>query len=275
MADILHIIEPEMRTSPPRLVKTSFKTRSLIVCGMIIFTAIFFGGMIALWEGTRLELLAWTGKTVYAHVQSVDAIGKGQGTENTIRFNVAYQFDNPFPNNAIPQLNHSVYEVPVPVQTVKPKEKAPELKPIDISPIKPGMKIKFIYGVVFGQALVYPHTQPLTSKILLMNLMGIVLIAVSIVFMRKIGLWHSKRESLLKYGNAVAGSIVQRRFDNVEGKYYLKYKYFTEPNTPAFELEEQCTDEQWRQFKDDEPVTVLYDPKNHKLAGLYLLLADG
>jgi hypothetical protein len=79
---------------------------------------------------------------------------------------------------------------------------------------------------------------------------------------------------LLRHGIGVTGSIVSKRVDGVEGKYFLTYNYLVRNETAVREREEQCTPAQWKIFNEKDAVTLMYDPDNVERVGLYRLLAD-
>ena len=104
-----------------------------------------------------------------------------------------------------------------------------------------------------------------------MFLSGGLVLAVSLLLLRRLLRWTGSRLHLLRCGAATIGTITHKRSESEDMvRYFLRYGY---GGGPEGGREEQVSADQWREFQVGQPVTVLYDPDNPAQAGLYALIS--
>jgi len=269
---MIYLLEPGATPPPPRPVSTSPRARLLLICGALLFFAIFCGGIIAMVEAGQILFLAAAGHRIVAHITHVDTPTVAQATS---RIGITYVFDHPVAGGRLPQTQYGWADRPTPASTEHyPDQGHPSTSTPTVPTYHTGDRLIFRYAVVGGHVILHEWASTPYGMLLLLTAIGLTLIGVGALFMRRLLRWHRRRMRLLRHGLAVTGAVVSKRVDGLEAKYYLTYSYLTRTDTTLKEREEQCTPGQWKLFAEEEPVTVLYDPDQTSTVGLYKLLAD-
>lgn len=275
MSTTIYLLEPGATPPPPRAVSMSARARLLLVCGVALFIAIFLGGLVATLEAGQIIWLAMAGKRITAHITRVDS---PQSTaESSRRIAIAYTFDEPFDGARTPQTQYGWADLPATASADHyPENEQPSTTTAAPQPLAyhAGDRLVFRYAVLGGRVILHEWSTTPYGMLFLLGAIGLTLMSVGTLFIVRLYRWHHRRMRLLRQGLAVTGSLVSKRVDGLEGKYYLTYSYLARTDTSVREREEQCTPGQWRQFTENDPVVVLYDPDRADIVGLYKLLAD-
>lgn len=246
---------------PPRPVKTSLRTRLLLIFGAALFAAVILGGIVTTVEAAEIVWLSIAGRPIMAHVSRIDKIPTPPAASD--RYSIAYTFDEPFAGESAPQSRSASIEIP-----------RSAYGPRHAKMFHAGDRIVFRYAEVGGCVLLNPWSPSPYGHVLLFAGIGVTLISAGVVFLLRLSRWHRRRMRLLRHGIGVTGTLVSKRVDSVEGKFYLTYRYQVRFEATTREREEQCTQAHWKLFEADTPVTLLYDPDRVDQVGLYRLLAD-
>ena len=288
MSTTIYLLEPGATPPPPRPVTTSVRARMLLICGAVLFSVIFLGGVVAVVEAGQILYLAAAGQRITAHITHVDT---SKSANETNRVGITYTFDRPLPGSMVPETQYGWSDQPNPSttehydqahpdqaqasQSAGHKDQAPPKPAASPAPLyKPGDRLVFRYAIIGGRIVMHEWSTAPYGMLFLLTAIGLTLMTVGALFVRRLYRWHRRRMRLLRDGIAVTGAVVSKRVDGLEGKYYLTYSYLRRTEPTVSEREEQCTPGQWRQFAEQDPVTVLYDPDRADMVGLYKLLAD-
>lgn len=279
MTTKIYLLEPGA-SPPPRPVNIGFRATALLACGAVLFSAIIFGGIVALLQAAKIGWLGVAGHNVRAHVVWTDP-NASTTVAKTGHYRMTYAFDDPaeiLASNGSSRSNDGsapTVTVTVAVPNAQPGPSSERHTPAaSLRLYKVGDPLIFRYVRLGGQALLMPWSQPPNEYVLVLLVMAGTLIGVGVIFLSRLAGWHKKRMRLLRDGMAVTGVIVQKRVDSLEAKFYVKYSYRPNSDPVLREREDQCTSIQWRSLNEGDPVTVLYDPKRTESVGLYRLLTD-
>jgi hypothetical protein len=238
-----------------------------------LFSAIILGGALATYEAGQIAWLAIAGKRVTAHITHVDQVPPA--SQAARRYGITYAFDQHFGDARTPRTGYGWVDLPSATDSNNVPETPGRTTAHATAPIyHEGDLLVFRYATLGGRVVMHPWSTPPYGKMVLLAAIGITLMTVGAVFLRRLDRWHRRRMRLLRHGIAVTGSVVSKRVDGLEGKYYLTYSYLVRNDAAVREREEQCTPGQWKLFNEQDPVTVLYDPDKVECVGLYKLLAD-
>jgi len=272
MSTTIYLLEPEATPPPPRSVNISLRSRLLLFCGAILFTAVIFGGAMAVVEAIEMGWLSTAGTPLTARITNVETPASPASTSSGGHYAITYTYDQVVPGRALPQTGVIRFDVPAPPGASNAPGRSPAAQPVP--KYRAGDILHFRYAMIAGRPIAQPWSSPPYRNISLLIAMGATLMLVGGVFLVRLSGWHRRRISLLRDGMAITGNIVKKRFDNLEGKCYVAYSYRAHSDPVIREREEQCTPNQWKRFEEGDAVTVLYDPKQPATVGLYRLLAD-
>jgi hypothetical protein len=266
-------VEPELMAPPPRRLFLPLGTRVLFASAVLLIILFFYGGCLLLFNSAQLVYVAVTGKTAVAHIIRIDSVPSGDLKQSVVETGIAYQFDSPFPNNRPPQVQYSkinLGEVPYDIQDYLHRRRKGAF---DIPDYHIGDPLLFRYTKWHGRTILHPWNRPPYAKIAAMSAMGMAVITVGFVIMRRLLHWRKGGLRLMRHGVATPGTILHKRSDTSEvPRYYVLYGFELTESGGTRQREERCTIDQWKKFDVGQTVTVLYDPADTSVAGLYPLL---
>lgn len=263
---IEHRIEPEVAGPAPRNVTLPWRSSVLLGMAALLLGLFVLGSGWALWEGTKLAWLTQYGRTVSAKIVDIrtePAARKGQGPRQTA---FRYAGTVPGPKGLLAQSGWVDLNTSVPGAESTPAQTVP------MPAFSLGQAFPLRYARFFSMTWSQPWGPDPGSRILTLFLAGGLVLAVSLLLLRRLVRWTQRRLNLLRHGTATVGTITHTRFESEDMvRYFLRYGYSVGAGEGR-EHEEQVSADQWRRFHVGQPVTVLSDPQDPKRVGLYLLI---
>ncbi len=265
-AVIEHALEPELAGSVPRRQHLPLRARLLLVVAGLLLGVFAVGSARALWEGVKLSWLAASGHPLSGQIVEIrteSPSAKGQTPRQTA---IRYLAVVPGPQGRLSESGWIVLAEP-------PAALSAENRPAPTVPIfHLGEPFPLRFAVCGNAVLCQPWGPSPGSRIWTLFLAGGLVLAVSLLLLRRLLHWTGSRLHLLRWGTAVIGTITHTRSESEDMvRYFLRYGY---PGSPDAGREEQVSADQWRNFHVGQPVTVLYDPAAPEKAGLYTLISQ-
>ena len=263
-AVIEHTLEPELAGPVPRRLHLPLRVRLLLLVAGLLLGLFVLGSARALWEGVKLSWLAEAGRSFsgkIVEIQTEPAPAKGQKPRQTA---IRYRAVVAGPHGGRAQTGWIVLAEP-------PQPLSAEHRPVPAAPsFRLGQPFP-LRAAFFGDAvLCQPWGPSPGSRIWTLFLSGGLVLAVSLLLLRRLLHWTGSRLRLLRRGTATVGTITHKRSESEDMvRYFLRYGYRGGPDAGK---EEQVSADQWREFQVGQPVTVLYDPAAPEKAGLYALI---
>ncbi len=272
---IEHAIEPAVSGPPPRRLSLPPGLLLLIIIALLLFVAFFGGGARALWEAAKLGWIAVSGQSVPARITAIDTLPGAVPGQPAIQTRLHYAFSSaPAPGA---QEGTGALRLSNPA----PPESTP-LAAIGPLPASASAAAAFHVGDAlalrraqwFGQTLLIPWPSNPGGKIAFLAFCGGLIVVVSISLIRRLLGWALRRVRLLGHGIATVGTITHKHSQAEDAAHYFVSYGYGDAQTPPvpYEHEEQVTADQWKLLEVGQPVTVLYDPMQPSVAGLYTLL---
>ena len=276
-----HTLEPELSSPPPRRLGLPSRTRLLLGTAALLLGLFAAGSGRALWEGVKLSWLDMAGQTVTGKIVAIrtdaapkslagDAVsGKSAAAQKTpLPVQTAFCYEAALPAPDGPEIRRGWISLAMqsPAAGLE-SEAAPILPPVRF---QIGQPFPVRCASLFGVTVCQPWGPGAGNHIAALFLTGGLVMAVSLLLLRRLGRWAAGRQALLRDGIAVVGTITDKRTEAEDmARFFLRYGY---PGGPEIGREEQVSAEQWREFHVGQPVTVLYDPNIPSRAGLYALM---
>ena len=267
-AVIEHVLEPEMAGPAPRRLHLPLRVVLLLSVAILLLGLFMIGSGRALWEGAKISWLAGAGHSVTGkiiEIQTEPAPPKGRAPQQTA---IRYAGDIPRPQGLLHQTGWIVLGEPsaLPGAGVMPARSAAMPR------FRLGQPFPLREASLLGMTLCQPWGPGSGSRILTLFLAGGLVMAVSLLLLRRLLRWAGCRLHLLRQGTATIGTITHKRSEAEDMvRYFLRYGY-ADSSAQGRDREEQVSAEQWREFHVGQPVTVLYDPKHPEQGGLYALI---
>lgn len=265
-AVIEHILEPELTGPIPRRLHLPLRARLLLAVAGLLLGLFVVGSARALWEGMKLSWLAEAGRPLSGRIVEIRTESspvKGQPPRQTA---MRYSAVIPTPRGSQIQTGWIVLsEPPQPLSAEhRPEPAAPDFQIGEPFPLRLAS---------FGGALLCQPWGPNPgSRIWTLFLSGGLVLAVSLLLLRRLLRWTGSRLHLLRRGTAAVGTITHKRSESEDMvRYFLRYGYRGGPEAGR---EEQVSADQWRGFQVGQPVTVMFDPNAPEKAALYALIAQ-
>ncbi len=264
---IEHTLEPALAGPTPRRLHLPLRARLLLIVAGLLLGLFAAGSARALWEGVKLSWLAEAGRSLsgkIVEIRTEPSAPKGrQPRQTAIRYSAAL----PRPHGS--QLETGWIVLSEPPASLS-GENRPAPPPAVLFQIGQPFPLRF---ASFGSAvLCQPWGPNPGSRIWTLFLSGGLVLAVSLLLLRRLLRWTGSRLYLLRFGSATVGTITHKRSESEDRvRYFLRYGY---PGGPDSGREEQVSADQWREFQVGQPVTVLFDPAAPEKAGLYALIAQ-
>ena len=260
-----HTLEPELAGPAPRRLHLPLRVRLLLTLAGLLLGLFVLGSARALWEGVKLSWLAEAGRPLSGRVVEIRAEpppAKGQQPRQTA---IRYSAVVPGPHGGRAQTGWVVLSEP-------PQPLSAEHRPAPAVPrFRPGQPFPLRFALFGPAVLCQPWGPDPGSRIWTLFLSGGLVLAVSLLLLRRLLRWTGSRLHLLRRGGATVGTITHKRSESEDMvRYFLRYGYRGGPEAGK---EEQVSADQWREFQVGQPVTVLYDPAAPEKAGLYALIS--
>ncbi len=268
-----HALEPELTAATPRRLHLPGRTRLLLAVAGLLLGLFVVGSGRALWEGAKLSWLAAAGHSVPGKIVAIrteppaakEEIVKGEPPRQT-----AIRWAAAIPTASGTQLRTGWISLADPAPLPDP-ERVPRRAPA-VPVFHLGQPVPLRVASLLGVTVCQPWAAGPGSRILTLFLAGSLVLAVSLLLLRRLLRWAGSRGHLLRTGTAVIGTITHKRTETEDmARYFLRYGY---PGGADSGREEQVSADQWREFHVGQPVTVLFDPKDPAHAGLYALIAQ-
>ena len=264
-AVIEHTLEPELAGPVPRRLHLPLRARLLLTVAGLLLGLFVAGSARALWEGVKLSWLAEAGRSLSGRIVEIrtePSVPKGQKPRQTA---IRYFAVVPGPHGGLARTGWIVLSAPPQPLSA---ENRPSLSPAVFYQVGQPFPMRF---ASFGSAvLCQPWGLNPGSRIWTLFLSGGLVLAVSLLLLRRLLRWTGDRLHLLRRGTAAIGTITHKRSEAEDMvRYFLRYGY---PGGPEAGREEQVSADHWREFHVGQPVTVLFDPTAPEKAGLYALI---
>ncbi len=264
-AVIEHTLEPELAGPVPRRLHLPLRARLLLAVAGLLLGLFAAGSTRALWEGVKLSWLAEAGRPLSGEIVEIHTEpppAKGQKSRQTA---IRYSAVVPSLHGRQPASGWIVLAEP-------PASLSAENLPAPAFPVfRVGQPFPLRFAVFGGAVLCQPWGPNPGSRIWTLFLSGGLVLAVSLLLLRRLLRWTGSRLHLLRFGAATVGTITHKRSESEDMvRYFLRYGY---PGGPGAGREEQVGADQWREFQVGQPVTVLFDPAAPEKAGLYALMS--
>lgn len=270
-AVIEHTLEPELAGPVPRRLHLPLRARLLLTVAGLLLGLFVAGSARALWEGVKLSWLAEAGRPLSGQIVEIRteaSAPKGrQPRQTAIRYSVA------LPGRAaLPGTRGRDTQTGWIVLSEPPASLSGENRPRPALPLFQVGQPFPLRLAFFGNAMLcQPWGPNVGSRIWTLFLSGGLVLAVSLLLLRRLLGWTGSRLHLLRFGTATVGTITHKRSESEDMvRYFLRYGY---PGGPDAGREEQVSADQWRLFQVGQPVTVLFNPGAPEKAGLYALIA--
>lgn len=260
-----HSLEPALQADVPRRLSLPLRERLLLAVALLLLALFTLGGCRALWEGGELAWLAGSGRSVtgrIVEIRSDPPLSEGKaGLQTAVRYAVSL----PGPDG--PRLFSE--------WATQPASSAAETGRAAGTPqFFLGQPLPLRSARFLGLTVCRPWDSSAGARILSLLLAGGLILAVSLLLLRRLLRDTGKRLSLLRRGTATIGTVLHKRTESEDMvRYFLCYGY-ADSAAQRREREEQVSAAQWQMFSVGEPVTVLYAPAHPETAGLYALLGD-
>lgn len=269
-AVIEHQLEPELAGPAPRRLHLPLRARLLLAVAGLLLGLFVIGSTRALWEGVKLSWLAEAGRPLsgtIAEIRTEPSAPKGrQPRQTAIRYSVVLPGSAALPGTRGPDTQTGWIVLSEPPQPLSAEHRpAPAVPQFQLGQSFP---LRFAF---FGNAvLCQPWGPNPGSRIWTLFLSGGLVLAVSLLLLRRLLVWTRSRLHLLRFGTATVGTITHKRSESEDMvRYFLRYGYGGGPEAGR---EEQVSADQWSRFQIGQPVTVLFDPDFPEKAGLYALI---
>ena len=261
-----HALEPELAGPAPRRLHLPLRARLLLIVAGLLLGLFAAGSARALWEGVKLSWLAASGHPLSGRIVEIrtePSSAKGQTPRQTA---IRYSAVVPGPQGRLSESGWIVLAEP-------PASLSAENRPAPAAPaFHLGEPFPLRFAVWGNAVLCQPWGPSPGSRIWTLFLAGGLVLAVSLLLLRRLLRWTGSRLHLLRRGTAAIGTITHKRSESEDMvRYFLRYGY---PGGPEGGREEQVSADQWREFEVGQPVTVLYDPAAPQRAGLYALISQ-
>lgn len=265
-AVIEHMLEPDLAGPVPRRLHLPLRARLLLTVAGLLLGLFVVGSARALWEGVKLSWLAEAGRPLSGKIVEIRtelSAPKGQQPQQTA---IRYSAVIPGSRGTNTQTGWIVLSEP-------PQPLSAEHRPAPASPIfRLGQPFPLRIAFFGNAALCQPWGPNPGSRIWTLFLSGGLVLAVSLLLLRRLLRWTGTRLHLLRHGTATIGTITHKRSESEDMvRYFLRYGY---GGSPEAGREEQVSADQWREFQVGQPVTVLFDPNAPEKAGLYALISQ-
>lgn len=266
-----HAIEREIAAPPPRAARLPLSTNLLLWIATALFAVIIYGGARALLESVKMGWLGVSGRTVTARIYKIDAEPAAVKGAPPIQVGLHYVYKLPFGGSDSPRYGTARLGMDSEPQTDPLTGQAAAAQP-PAPTFKVGGPLELRCATWFGKPMAYAWQSAPTGKIIFLTLCGGVVIAISILLLRRIYRWRERRIYLLRNGIATVGTVTHREVRAEDApRYYITFGYDA-AGVPR-EHEEQVSDEQWKRLHVGQPVSVLYDPDDPEDASLYIFLS--
>ncbi len=267
-AIVEHVLEPKLLAPAPRRLRLPWRTSLLLSVAVLLLGVFVLGSGRALWEGAKMLWLDSAGQTVSGKIVAVrtePSPSKGQTSRQTA---ICYVADVPSPHGFRRQRGWIVLGAPA----AAPGLESEAAKPQPVTAYGLGQPFPLRCASLFGTTVCQPWGPSPGSRIAALLLAGSLVLAVSLLLLRRLGRWAGSRLHLLRLGTATVGTITHKRSETEDMmRYFLRYGY-ADGAAAGRDREEQVSADQWREFQVGQPVTVLYDPEHPNQAGLYALM---
>lgn len=265
-AVIEHTLEPELIGPAPRRLHLPLRARLLLLVAGLLLGLFAVGSARALWEGVKLSWLAEAGRPLsgkIVEIRTEPSAAKGQTPRQTA---IRYLAAAPGPHGSRAQTGWIVLAEP-------PQALSAENRPVPAVPVfRLGQPFPLRVAFFANTVLCQPWGPNPGSRIWTLFLSGGLVLAVSLLLLRRLLRWTGDRLHLLRFGTAAVGTITHKRSESEDMvRYFLRYGFAGGPDAGR---EEQVSADQWREFQVGQPVTVLFDPDAPQKAGLYALIVQ-
>jgi hypothetical protein len=138
------------------------------------------------------------------------------------------------------------------------------------APVKPiPSEILIRYGF-FGGKLICSPASVLSKTSSEYSLLGSLIVGTICLFMASRWLmWHSKISQILKYGEPVTATVIEKTINDDDGPKYFVKVGFRDSKRKSHLYTERCTPEQWRHLDIGQPITVLNLASNERSCAIY------
>ena len=267
---IEHVLEPELTGPAPRRVRLPLRVLLLLFVAALLLGLFVLGSGRALWEGVKLSWLAGAGQTINGkiiQIRTEPSPPKGQAPRQTA---IRYAGDIPSPQGVRHQTGWIALGDPSALPGAEMTRDKPHAPPRFLL----NQSFPLRHASLLGMNACQPWGPDPAGRIFPLFLAGGLVLAVSLLLLRRLLRWVQSRLHLLRQGTATIGTITDRRSEAEDMvRYFLRYGY-ADSAAQGRSREEQVSAEQWREFHVGQPVTVLYDPEQPDHAGLYALIAQ-
>jgi hypothetical protein len=266
-----HALEPELLLPTPRRLRLPLRTSLLLSVAVLLLGLFVLGSGRALWEGVKLAWLDSAGQTVQGKIdviQTEPSPSKGQPAGQTA---IHYEAAVPGPQGL--RLQHGWIALGAPAAAPGIESQAAPLSP---GPrFRLGQSFPLRCASFLGATTCQPWGPNPGIRVFSLFLAGGLVMAVSLLLLRRLVRWSGSRGHLLRSGAATIGTITDKRSESEDMmRYFLRYGYASGTSAQGRDREEQVSADQWRAFEVGQPVTVLYDPDNPAHAELYALIVQ-
>lgn len=265
-AVIEHTLEPELAGPTPRRLHLPLRARLLLAVAGLLLGLFAVGSARALWEGVKLSWLAEAGRPLSGKVVELrmePPAAKGQKPQQT-----AIRYSAVVPGTRVTDTQTGWIVLSEPPQPLSAENRPAPAVPV----FRLGQPFPLRFAFFGNAVLCQPWGPNPGSRIWTLFLSGGLVLAVSLLLLRRLLRWTGDRLHLLRRGTATVGTITHKRSESEDMvRYFLRYGYRGGPEAGR---EEQVSADQWREFQVGQPVTVLYDPDSPEKAGLYALISQ-
>jgi hypothetical protein len=266
---IPHEVEPEVAGPTPRKARLPWSTELLLLLSFALTLLLLVGGARAVFEAGRLAWAAAAGRHVQARLVEIDTV---LGPDKTpVQTGAHYMYIDPYNGKTVTRYTPVDNAVDTEESSSQGLGITTKRVPARLLHVGDPLSLRIIGGP--DHQKIYFWTESPWGKGVFVALCGIAVMAVGVRLLLILTRWRSARTRLLRDGQAVVGTIIDKPTDfNDTPRYYLRYGYATTDALEPREHEEQVNHEQWKRFEVGQPVTVLYDPQTAERAGLFALM---
>lgn len=266
-AVIEHTLEPELAGPTPRRLHLPLRARLLLSVAALLLGLFVIGSARAVWEGVKLSWLAEAGHPLsgkIVEIRTEPSAPKGQQPRQTA---IRYSSLLPISRGSRPETGWIVLAEPPASLSAENRPAPPPAVLFQV-----GQPFPLRFAALGPLTLCQPWGPNPGSRIWTLFLSGGLVLAVSLLLLRRLLRWTGSRLHLLRFGTATVGTVTHKRSEAEDRvRYFLRYGYGGGPDAGR---EEQVSADQWREFQVGQPVTVLFDPDAPEKAGLYALIAQ-